>query len=272
MKEFSLTCLAISHAYAEVLLPTLQRMINLEKLSLLLVADCEGSFIDGNHLKENVIRHMPRLEDFVFNIRSIMRLGSNLVDLPTNEDVRCASTGLTKHPVLSYVDYFRDDGNGHCHIYTSPYSLIEYRYVSNNFPNELFRNVRTVSLFDERPFEHSFFWRLAQSFPSMTKLTMKNEAAQLKKQDQQSFNEDECVPVIRYPCLRELYLLCVHDDYVEQFFFDTRTFLSGDEHVYVHPSQFKRVTHDLMREETRMNYSKVKSLHFYLEIDWSRYI
>ena len=243
-------------------------MINLEKLSLFLVIDCERRFIDGNHLKENVTRHMPRLEDFTFNIRSIMPLDVDPVHLPTTEDIRCTLTDLTKYPVVSYVDYFRNDGHGHCHIYTCPYSLIDYEYVSNNLPNRLFANVRRLSLFDERPFEHSFFLRLAQSFPSMTILTVKNEAAQLEKQDQQSCNDNERVPMIRYPSLRNLNLPCVHDDYVEQFFFSTRTCFSNGMHVGVHPSQLKRVTHVLMRDETRINYSKVKSFYFYSEIDW----
>ena len=242
-------------------------MTNLEKLSLFLVIDCKRRFIDGNHLKKNVTHHMPRLKDFVFNIRSVLLPRGDLVDLPTNEDVRCTLTDLTNHPVTAYVDYFRNDGSGHCHMYTRPYTLIEYEYVSNNFRSELFRTVRNVSLFDERPFEHSFFLRLAQSFPSMTTLTVENEAAQLEKQDQQTCNDNERVPIIKYPSLRKLYLLRVHDDYVEQFFFAARTFFSNDMHVNIHPSQLKRVTHDLMRAETRINYSKVKSLHFYNEID-----
>ena len=124
MKEFSLTGCNQTDAYEEVVVPTLQRMINLEKLSLFLVIDCQRRFIDGNHLKANVLCHMPRLEDFIFNIRSIMPLDVDPVHLPTNEDIRCTLTELTKHPIISYVDYFRNEGNGHCHIYTSQYSLL----------------------------------------------------------------------------------------------------------------------------------------------------
>ena len=234
-------------------------MIELEKLSLSLVIDCQRRFIDGNHLKENVIRHMPRLEDFVFNIRSIMPLSLDPVHLPTNEEIRCTLTDLTKYPVISYLDYFPIEGSGHCHIYTRPYPSMEYEYVSNNLASEVFANVRRVSLFDERPFEHSFFLRLAQSFPSMRTLSVVNEAAQLEKPHQQLCGEEERLPVIRYPSLRELVLIPVHDDYVEQFFFATRTFFSHGMHVCISRSQMKRVTHDFMRDETRINYSEVKS-------------
>jgi hypothetical protein len=239
-------------------------MINLEKLSLSVVIYCERSFIDGNHLKENVICHMSRLEDFVFNIRSIMQLKSGPVHLPTNEEIRCTLTDLTNYPVVSYLDYFLTGGIGHCHIYTSPNSSIEFNHVSNNLPSEVFSNVRRVSIFDERAFEHSFFLRLAQSFPSMSTLSVTNAAAQLEKAHQQPCDEKERLPVIRYPSLRQLVLLCVHDDYVEQFFFATRTFFSSGMHVCIRRSQLKRVRHDHMRSETQMNYSKVKSFTFWV--------
>ena len=234
-------------------------MINLKKLSLSLEIDYQERFVDGNHLKENVIRHMPRLEDFMFNIRSTIRPNFNPVHLPTNEEIRSTLRDLTKYTVVSYRDNFPNRGHGHCHIYTSPYSWMEYRHVSNSFASEVFANVQHVTCFDERPFEHSFFLRLAQSFPSMRVLNLSNRAAQLGKPRQQSCDEKERLPVIRYPSLRELALLNAHDDYVEQFFFATRTFFSNGMHVCTYRSQLTRVTHDFLRDETRVNCSKVKS-------------
>jgi hypothetical protein len=259
LKEFSLSSRYPADAYEEVVVPTLQRMINLKKLSLSLVIDCQGRFIDGNHLKEKIIRHMPRLEDFLFNIRSIIRPNFDPVHLPTNEEIRSTLTDLTKYPVVSYLDAFPDSGHGQCRIYTSPYSSMEYYGVSNNFASEVFVNVRNVTCFDERPFEHSFFLRLAQSFPSMIVLTLTNGAAQLEKAHQQPCSEKERLPVIRYPSLRKLVLVDVHDDYVEQFLFATRTFFSNGMHVCNYRSQMKRVTHDFTRDETRLNSSQVTS-------------
>ena len=265
MRDFSLKCSSPSDAYDEVVVPTLQRMINLKKLSLSLVIACERRFVDGNHLKAHILRHMPRLEDFRFNIRSIMPLDFDPAHLPTDEDIRCTFEHLTKHSIISYVDYFPNDGEGHCHFYTSPYSLIDYEYVSNSLPEGLFAHVRNVELYDERPFEHSFFLRLAQAFPSMKTLSIINLAAQTEKQGQQSCDEHGDVPLIRYPSLQGINFLDVHDDYVEQFFFHTRTFFSDDIHVTIDASQLERVTHNYMRDETRINYSKVKSFDFWNE-------
>ena len=259
LEEFSLSSGSPVGVYEQVVVPTLQRMINLKKLSLSLEIDWQERFIDGNHLKENVIRHMPRLEDFMFNIRSIMPLNSASVHLPTNEEIRSTLTDLTKYPIVSYRDDFADLENGHCHIYTSPYSWMVYHDVSNSFASEVFANVQHVTCYDERPFEHSFFVRLAHSFPSMRVLTLTNRAAQLEKRRQQPCDEKERHPVIRYPSFRKLVLMNVHDDYVEQFLFATRTFFSNGMHVWNCPAQMKRVTHDFTRDETRVNCSKVKS-------------
>ena len=130
---------------------------------------------------------------------------------------------------------------------------MEYEYVSMQFPSEVFSNVRDVSLFDERPFEHSFFLRLAQSFPSLRTSSVTNEAAQLEKPRPQPCGEKKRLPVIRYRFLRQLNFLGVHDDDVEQFFFATKTFFSSGMLVRLAPDQLTRVTRDFRRDETRLN-------------------
>ncbi len=41
-----------------------------------------------------------------------------------------------------------------------------YKNIINSFPGGLFKYVREIFLFDERPFEHEFFIQIAQAFPS----------------------------------------------------------------------------------------------------------
>ena len=52
-------------------------------------------------LKANVLRHLPRLEDFMFNIRSMIPVNFDRIHWPTNEEIRCTLTDLTKYPVIS---------------------------------------------------------------------------------------------------------------------------------------------------------------------------
>lgn len=267
MKELSLTCLNGTDAYDEHLVPTLQRMIHLEKFSLQTKIYFQPRFIDGNVLKEDILHHMPLLKDFVFDIRSIVSLGGGEVHLQSDEEIRSTLKDLTKHKVISRIDYFRDQREVHCHLHTNPLLSIEYEFISNNFRGELFEHVQYVELFDERPFEHSFFMRIAQSFPSMKRLCVENRTAQQEKQDHQSSNENQHSTKINYHSLQRLVLRWVHDDYIEQFLFDTKTNLSNGLTLICEENQLKRVTHNFTREVTKVNCSKVKSFKLHVERD-----
>ena len=103
-----------------------------------------------------------------------------------------------------------------------------YDNITNNFPGGLFKCVREISLFDEHPFEHEFFLRIAQSFPFMEKLTLNNYKPQNNKQCRKSKNDNQDLSIIKYPHLTKLNLYEAHDDYVEQFLVDTKTCLPNN--------------------------------------------
>ncbi|CAF1013573.1 unnamed protein product [Rotaria sp. Silwood1] len=117
---------------------------NLYKLDLHLKIKYDNELIDGNHLEENIINYMPRLNKFIFNIRSFNYL-PNLINLPSNEDIQYT---FKDNKIISCVVYFKKRQYG------------------------LFKYVHKVSLYDEHPFEHEFFLQIAQSFPFMKKLTI----------------------------------------------------------------------------------------------------
>ena len=146
----------ITYVYNELIVPLLHRMINLEELDLYLVVYCEKRFIDGNDLKDNIINHLPQLNKFTFNIRSCLRLNDQIY-LSSNEDIQHTFKDFKNNKIISCVDYFQDVNIGQCHIYSYPYKVKYYEYITNNFPGGLFKYVREVSLYDEHPFEHEFF-------------------------------------------------------------------------------------------------------------------
>ena len=259
-------------AYNEHIVPTLQRMINLEKLSLQTKIHFQRRFIDGNHLKKDILRHMPRLKDFIFDIRSIIPLRDGEMHLQSDEDIRSTLTNLTSHHVTTRVDYFYKEREGHCHMHTNPLLSIDYEYISNNYRGELFEHVQYVELYDERPFEHSFFMRIAQSFPSMKRMSVHNQIAQQEKHNHHLSSQDQQLPIIKYRSLKELFLVWVHDDYIEQFLFDMKTSLSSGLTLTCVEKQLERVTNDFTREETKVNCSKVNSFNFHVETDISRLI
>ncbi len=80
-------------------------------------------------------------------------------------------------------------------------------------------------------------------------------------QHQKSNENSRHISIIEYPYLIKLYLLHIHDDYTEQFLFDTRTSLPNNIWLPIDDEVLQRVTHNFTRDATRINYSKVKRLN-----------
>ncbi|CAF1244129.1 unnamed protein product [Rotaria sp. Silwood1] len=145
---------------------------------------------------------------------------------------------------------------GYCHIYSYPFTARSYENIANNFSGGLFTCVSEVSLFDEHPFEHEFFIRIAQSFPFMKFFTITNRKPQNDKQCRKLKNNNQDLLIIDYPHLKYIRFKDSHDDYVEQFLLDTKTILPYDVDIYVNYKTLKRVTLNFRRNATQINCSK----------------
>ncbi|CAF2786092.1 unnamed protein product [Rotaria sp. Silwood2] len=86
---------------------------------------------------------------------------------PYPEDIQHTFRDFKDDQVISYIDYFQERQSSLCHIYLYPEQLKYYYTVTNKLSGGLLTCVREISLYDERPFEHEFFLRIAQSFPFM---------------------------------------------------------------------------------------------------------
>jgi hypothetical protein len=233
-------------------------MINLKKLALYITIDRVETFIDGNDFK-NIIKHLKQLNTFIFNIRSSISL-DHAVQLPSNEQIQDTFTNFKDNQIISCVDYFSKKRTGQCHIYSCPYTMSYYHGITNNFPGGLFKCVREISLFDERPFEHEFFIRIAQSFPSIEKLSLSNRKPQKHKEYQNSKDDNKHFPVIEYPRLTELEFTNVHKDYLELFLDHTKTSLPNN--IFLSPDYgpLRKATHNFKRDSMRVNCAKVTQL------------
>ncbi|CAF3595393.1 unnamed protein product [Rotaria sp. Silwood1] len=240
--------------YDELIVPLLHRMPNLEKLALYIAVE-QITFLDGNNLKKDIINYLPRLNKFIFNVRLFDPL-PNLTHLLSNEEIQHSFTGLEDNQVICYVDYFIKRRSAQCHFYSYPYTLRYYDNITNSFRGGLFKCVNQVSLFDDRPFEHEFFIRIAQSFPLMKDLSVINLTGQQKAND-----NNEHFSIIEYLHLNELNLSDVDDDYVEQFLINTKTCLLNNVRLYVTYQSLKSVTHNFTRDSTRVNCAKVGVLY-----------
>ncbi|CAM4901499.1 unnamed protein product [Rotaria socialis] len=264
LRCFSLSCDFEISNYDETILPLLYRMSNLEVLGLCFTVCDRETFIDGNDLKRRIINRMLRLNQFTFYISSLMYI-DNKMNLPSRDDIQRTFIDFPNDQIISYVDYFSEEKRSQCHIYSYP-SLMPYcGSITNNFPGGLFKNVRTVFLHDEYPFEHEFFLRIVQSFPYMQELCVNNFKSQNRKHSDESSNDNQNLSVIKYFFLSELRLVDVHDDYMEEFLFDTKACLPKNVSLHLNYESLQRVTHYFARDVTRMNCAKIDMLYLYGE-------
>jgi hypothetical protein len=225
-------------------------MKNLEELALAFVGT-HGSIVDGDNLEKNIIKHMTKLNKFTFNICSVIPLDQP-ANLPSNEDIQNTFRNFQNNQIISSVDYFLEENLFNCYIYSYPYTWTFYHNITNNFPGGLFKCVREISLHDERPFEHEFFLRIAQSFPFIKKLSLHN------RESQENDNVQELI--IEYRHLILLDLARTHEDYVEEFLNNTKTCLLNSVYLRVGYESLKKVTGDFTRNETGGNGSKISRL------------
>jgi len=151
--------------------------------------------------------------------------------------------------VISCVDYFSEALEGQCHIYSYPYTLKEYNNITNNFPGGLFECVREISLFNERPFEHEFFLRIAQSFPLIKELTLINQKPQKNKQYRKTKDDEQDFSIVKYPHLTYLMKL--------MRIISNNSYLPYNMNLVTNYQSLEKFTQNFQEDSTRINCSKI---------------
>jgi hypothetical protein len=145
-----------------------------------------------------------------------------------------------------------------------------YDDITNHFPGGLYPYVRVVSLYDEYSFEHKFFIRISESFPFMEKLILINRHAQNHEQSYKSMNDNQNFSIVKYCYLTELDILEVHDDYIEEFLFHTKTYLRNNILLRIDYKSLERVTHHFTRDDTRINCAKINEIYLFGDKKYSK--
>ncbi|UJR23220.1 hypothetical protein I4U23_026239 [Adineta vaga] len=200
----------------------------------------------------SLLYRMSNLEQLGLSLVSI----DNEMNLLSTEDIQRTFIDFPNNQIISYVDHFLEAKESLCHVYSYPPRMIYYGYISNNFPGGLFKTVRVISLVDEKSFEHEFFFEIQKSFPYLEKLSVINYKPQLRKQSYRSKNNR-----IIYSFLYQLSIINVHDNYIEQFLFDSNTSLLNNFTLYIKYESLQRVTHNFTRDITRNNCTKINKLY-----------
>lgn len=251
--------------YDKLILPLIYRMSNLEELDLSFTATGKETFIDGNNLKQNILNHMSQLKQFTFDIRSVILI-TNQMNLPLKEDIQETFIDWQYTKIISCVDYFRDYKQGLCHIYSYPFLMRRFEDITNNFAGGLYPYVRVVSLYDQHPFEHEFFIRISQSFPCTEKLIINNRYGQNQKESYKLMNGTSNLSTTKYYNLIELHIGLVHDDYIDEFLCNTKTYFQNKILLNTYYKALQRATHDFTRDDTRINFTKVNELCLFVKV------
>ncbi|CAF1313478.1 unnamed protein product [Rotaria sp. Silwood1] len=260
LKCFSLFSPDETIEYDSQIVPLLQQMSQLEKLTLSLDVINRTSFIDGTQLYNDILKNMSHLQSFIFDIvTACFQLKAEL--LPSCNDIRRTFIQSGYH-MDCYIDYYKSE-EGRCHIYSLPFNMEHMHSITNNFPGGLFMNVRRLFVTDSlHPFEHYFFARISLSFPLLISLEISNRHSQKKKFIHQPSELDKTSFIIIYPHLVELSFFLGNIDYVKQFLLDSNMRLPRLNKLHVNYDELKCVTNNFTNAAAHAKCAKLKHITF----------
>ncbi|CAF1486555.1 unnamed protein product, partial [Rotaria sordida] len=161
LKCFSLKCYCLSYEYDAQILPLFCHMSNLEELTLHITIESRTAFIDGTHIYNEILVHMPRLRTFYFCISTDTHM-DRLIRHLSRDDIQGTFTNIISEQVDCIVNYrYR---SAMCHVFSLPFMFDSLKYIGNKFPTIIFNNVKILAVHDGVPFKHEFFIRIAWSF------------------------------------------------------------------------------------------------------------
>ncbi|CAF2029925.1 unnamed protein product [Rotaria magnacalcarata] len=170
LKCFSLTCDFIDACDAQIV-PLLRHMSYLEELTVYLSIENRDTFVDGTHLHNEILIHMPQLHSFVFYIRTDIGTTDSMRKL-SNNDIQQTLKKI-KNQKVGCMTYYPTFG-GICHVFSIPFLFDRLEMIGNTFPNIIFNNVTFLMVFDSIAFKCEFFIRVARFFPLLKELQISN--------------------------------------------------------------------------------------------------
>ncbi|UJR11733.1 hypothetical protein I4U23_015914 [Adineta vaga] len=251
LKEFSLTCPHFTTAYDCRIVRLLHRMINLKKLTLCLYT-LRMKVTDGIVVNENILCHMLNLDKFTFHICTFM-LTCYTNDYLSTNDIENTFINYKYSQVGCSIDHL-SNANTYCHIYSIPFQMTFFMYLTKSIQNHYFQFVIDLTLYDTRPFEYDFFQWISKAIPLLKYLTLDNFLAQLNKCENRlciSYNN-----IIRFR------LTHAHVDYVYQFLCHTKAYVPKLSILKIQYDKLLTVTDNFTNVTTQINCNQLKELVF----------
>ncbi|CAF1659152.1 unnamed protein product, partial [Rotaria sordida] len=177
LKCFSLTSYDLIMNYDDLVVPLFRRMTHLEKLTLYFRILHRNAFVDGTHLQNEILAHMPQLHTFTFYISTQEVIFSSF-PRKSNSDIERTFTNIRYGQTACIIDSFSGDHEAICHVYSLPFTFTRLETITTHFPFIVFDTVTILSAYDMIPMQHEFFMRISQAFPMLKYFSMKNERSQ----------------------------------------------------------------------------------------------
>ncbi|CAF2887809.1 unnamed protein product [Rotaria sp. Silwood2] len=234
-------------------------MSNIESLNLHFTIDNQTTFIDGEHIYNEIIVHMSQLQTFNFCFCTFIQL-DYLVHHLSKDDILQTFSNIMCQQVDCMINYRRYDVK--YHVFSLPFMFDYLPFIDNIFPNIIFNHVIRLIVDDEIPFKHEFFMRIAWSFPLLKELHVFNLMPQSSISNKLNSNDNQLhSTIIEYPYLTLLNLGFVHHDYIDQFLNDKKAHLPRLTKLIVNYYKLITVTKNFTNDRTRVNCMKVKQLN-----------
>ncbi|CAF1592072.1 unnamed protein product [Rotaria magnacalcarata] len=246
LKCFSLTYNSIE-AYDAQVIPLLRRMSHLKGLILYLSIENRVVFVDGTHLYNEILIHMPQLRTEINIDNSVHRLSIN--------DIQQTFNKLQYQQMACIVNYSCDTGT--CHVFSLPFSFDRLDYIGirfGSFETRILHWNYTIFPIAEEINGFEFCISVLHFWDSKTK----------------QFQYNQLHPIVEFPHLASLNVRRADVYYVEQFLNTEKTYLPRLTELEVDYDNLVTVTDNFTRDATRGNCAKVKWLIFEITIEYSR--
>ncbi|CAF4176758.1 unnamed protein product [Rotaria sp. Silwood2] len=253
-KYFSLTSVVHTIYYNEQIVPLLNRMINLEELTLFItIFRHDSNYIDGTHLYDEILIYMPQLNKFTFSIITEIFINNINIDFPSNDNIQFSFIKKGFNQVGSYADFDSTKNLARCHVYSLPYEFKLFINLNNFFQGGMFNKVRSLVMNDTSPFEHELFKLVSQDFPFLENLYVRNCHPQKNKQHSST--------LILFSHLVALNLNQSTVDYAEQFLFEKNTRLPRLLKLTIRYETLAIITNNFTNDAARLNCVNLQSIH-----------
>lgn len=243
--------------YDTQILPLVRRMLNLEELTLYIKIKNRTTVIDGIHIYNEILVHLPRLHIFNFCISINIHM-EYFVHYLSQNDIQQTFSKI-KHQKMDYIVNYRHDV-AICHVFSLPFMFDYLESIGNKFPSIIFNHVTRLTVCDKVPFRHEFFHRITWSFPLLKHLWVINYESLSLKLDKLNSNYNQFYSIVKYPYLISLRLDTAYIHYTDQFLNERKTHLPCLTELRINYGDLTMVTRDFRNHRTQLNCSKVKQL------------